>query len=278
MTPAIVDALLKAVASGAPYVICCAAVGINADTFYDWKRRFPDFGERVEKAAATTALRMLKKIEAHGEENFTALSWILERRFPESFSRPEIQLGLTVNNQVTNNTLVITAEVAENLSRRNALINKDLDEISAAYESKQKQLNGSSSEVIAKHRDASAIREVEAESSLVENNSCIELPAPAGRTRGWWSQLSAGDGQRGIARQAAEFVLREIVTGVSGGAKAGGLKAEWDETPTLADLWSAISEVCGEGGWPALVARGAAQEGPGSSPRRERSRKGSPEV
>ena len=267
MTPAIVDALLKAVATGAPYVICCAAVGINADTFYDWKRRYPDFGERIEKAAATTALRMLKKIEAHGEENFASLAWILERRFPESFSRPEIQLGIQVNNQVTNNTILITAEVAENLSRRNALINKDLDEISAAYESKQKQLNGGSSEVI---------REVEsAAGSLVESNSVIELPPPKQRTRGWWHSLSAGSGERQVSVEAAKFVLADLVRAVRGPDAAGKLKIDFgDSDPSLSEVWSKLAEVAGPDGWTTLVSRGALapQEVPASRQERQRRR------
>jgi hypothetical protein len=43
-------------------------------------------------------LKRLKKIEAHGKENFSALAWMLERRYPQEFSRPEVQLN--VNTQL----------------------------------------------------------------------------------------------------------------------------------------------------------------------------------
>ena len=71
-----------------------------------------------------------------------------------------------------------------------------------AYESKQKQLNGGSSEVI---------REVESsDSSLVESNSVIELPPVASRTRGWWHSLSGGSGERQVSAEVAKFVLDRI--------------------------------------------------------------------
>ena len=36
-TDTLVAELLKAIAGGAPYTICCAAVGVHIDTFMDWK-------------------------------------------------------------------------------------------------------------------------------------------------------------------------------------------------------------------------------------------------
>ena len=260
-TPEVEKALIAAIEIGAPFRVACLSCAISEDAFTEWRRKDPDFARRVDLASGKMALRLLKKIEKNADENFSAAAWLLERRFPESFSRPEIQLGLTVNNQVTNNTLVITAEVAEKLGRRNSLLNKQLDEISQNYESRQKQLNGTSPEVI---------REVESSaSSLVESDSVIALPPPAGRNRGWWHSLSSGDGNRSLSAPAAEYALRAVVTEVSGGARAGGLQVSWaSETPTLADLWSAINETAGEGGWSALVGRGTLKEGPPGSTRR----------
>jgi hypothetical protein len=56
--------------------------------------------KKWKKLLGQTALRMLKRIEAHGEENFSALAWILERRFPSDFSRPEVQMNLAVQNNI----------------------------------------------------------------------------------------------------------------------------------------------------------------------------------
>ena len=94
---------------------------------------------------------------------------------------------------MNNNTIVITAEQAEGLSRRNSLLNKQLDEISQNYESRQKQLNGTSSDVV---------REVESSSSLVPNNSIITLPLQAAHcVASWWGNYPVGTA-------AARSVLR----------------------------------------------------------------------
>jgi hypothetical protein len=43
-----------------------------------------------------------------GALNFSACAWILERRFPELFSRPKVQLNLIQQNNATVNGLSIT--------------------------------------------------------------------------------------------------------------------------------------------------------------------------
>src|SRR6516225_6203706 len=74
----------------------------------DWKNRDPEFAAKVEKVAAKAALRLLGKIEKQATNNFSACAWILERRFPELFSRPEVQLNLIQQNNTTVNALSIT--------------------------------------------------------------------------------------------------------------------------------------------------------------------------
>jgi len=113
-----IDALMEAIATGAPYTICCAACGIHYDTFMTWKRTDPVFAAKVEQVASRAALRLLSKIEKHADDNFAASAWILERRFPQDFSRPEVQLNLIQQNNVTNDhlTIVISAEEARQLN------------------------------------------------------------------------------------------------------------------------------------------------------------------
>jgi hypothetical protein len=99
-TPELEKALLAAIETGAPYRIACAACSISEDSFTEWRRKDPVFAAQVEKAAGKTALRLLKKIEKCADENFSAAAWILERRFPSDFSRPEVQLNLIQQNNV----------------------------------------------------------------------------------------------------------------------------------------------------------------------------------
>src|SRR5690349_16905053 len=91
--------LLKAIEDGAPYVLACASVGICTDTFINWRRSDPVFAIKVDKVAAKGALRRLRKIEQHGQESFAALSWMLERRWPELFAKPEVALNVGVGIQ-----------------------------------------------------------------------------------------------------------------------------------------------------------------------------------
>jgi hypothetical protein len=136
-TPQIVGALLKAIRTGAPYGICCSAVGLNVDTFMKWKAADPVLAAQVEQAAGETALRMLKKIEEHGKESFPPLAWILERRFPEQFSRPEVQLNIQNNiaNVINNNEIHITFEVAERLESRGHEMEVEIERLLEARKS-----------------------------------------------------------------------------------------------------------------------------------------------
>jgi hypothetical protein len=200
-------------------------------------------------------LRLLRKIEKNADENFSAAAWILERRFPESFSRPEIQLGLTINQTMNNNVLVISVEQAEGLRKRNASLNKELDTLSEAYEAKQKLMSGTGA--------SDQVREVEsAASSLVSNSGAIALPPPAGRSKGWWALLASGDGSRAISVEAADYVIAEVL----GSARASGVKVDCGEegVPTLRDVWETLEKACGPSGWAALVKRGSGhpQDGP----------------
>ena len=99
-TKKLVTALLEAIAIGAPYKIACASVGLHIDTFFNWRREDPSFNAKVEEVAAKGAIAKLKKITEHGEEGFAPLAWMLERRYPNEFGRPEVQLGIAIQNNV----------------------------------------------------------------------------------------------------------------------------------------------------------------------------------
>jgi hypothetical protein len=101
-------ALLSAISKGAPYKIACLACGISEDAFTDWRRKDRAFAQAVERASGKMALRLLGKIEKQADENFSAAAWILERRFVETFARPEVQLNLIQQNNVMGSTLSIT--------------------------------------------------------------------------------------------------------------------------------------------------------------------------
>ena len=138
----VVTALLRTIETGLPYTLCCRLVGISYDSFMTWKREDPAFNQEVEAAAAKAAARLLSKIERQASNNFAAAAWILERRFPELFSRPEVQLNLS--NTTSHNTQVITIslEEAERIEAEAAPIREAARQLLEEYE---RNLNGSHS-------------------------------------------------------------------------------------------------------------------------------------
>jgi hypothetical protein len=99
-TKKLVTALLEAIEIGAPYKIACASVGLSVDAFINWRREDPSFNAKVEEVAAKGAIPKLKKITEHGEEGFAPLAWMLERRYPNEFSKPEVQLNVGIQNNM----------------------------------------------------------------------------------------------------------------------------------------------------------------------------------
>jgi len=236
-TPQLEKALLAAIETGAPYRIACLACGISDDAFNEWRRKDPVFAKQVEEAAGKTALRLLKKIEANAEENFSAAAWILERRFPSDFSRPEIQLQINTTNQTINNTLVVTAEVAGEISSR-------VREVDARIERLLKDKRGGNG--------APGFPEVP---TVVHATVSAPITKPVGEpSPGWWAQLSQGDNARLIAKEAAVFVCGTLVREVLGGLASQSTTVEFNsEVITLRDLHAAIQDLMGPEGWSALV-------------------------
>ena len=132
----------RAIETGLPYTLCCRLVGISYDSFMTWKREDPAFNQEVEAAAAKAAARLLSKIERQASNNFAAAAWILERRFPELFSRPEVQLS--VSNTANHNALSITIslEEAKQIEERAASIRESARQMLEAYD---RNRNGSHS-------------------------------------------------------------------------------------------------------------------------------------
>jgi hypothetical protein len=235
---------------GLPLSIVAGRCGISRETLSAWRAADSELDRKIEQARMEGAEQAWRQIMKAGESGapgaWQSTAWRLERGFPDSFARPEIQLGVQVNNQTTvNNTLVVTAEVADELERRAAPINREIDELIRAHEAKMRDRTGIGQ---------GAIREVE--TSLVQAGP-ITLPPPIGRHPNWWSMLSRGDGARPISVEAAIFIIKTIATDVLGPQRASGVKIDLDGgAPTLRDVWEALESLCGPQGWQALVKRG----------------------
>ena len=74
--------------------------------------------------------RPYRKKIYRGEPGWQGAAWMLERKYASQLSKPEVQLSLNTGANVTNNTLVITAEQAQGLRNRNASIDQELQKLS----------------------------------------------------------------------------------------------------------------------------------------------------
>jgi hypothetical protein len=248
MTREVVEALLKVIDSGAPYAIAARACGINPDTFYTWKREFPEFADKVETVAARAAVRMLKKIEAHGEENFASLAWLLERRFPHHFARPEIQMNAEFHHStVTHNSLTITAELAQSLEARGTPVR---EKVAQLFASRADQSNP------VKQLEDATLGTV-AEMKLPP----LEMPAGVAPPR-WWAGLVRGDNTREVERETAVKICRAILEDLFGKQRAQSTSVEFAPgSILLRDVHAELESLCGSRGWTALTKRGKNRKG-----------------
>jgi hypothetical protein len=242
-TPQLEKALMTAIGTGAPYRIACMACGISEDVFANWRRADLVFAEQVERVAGQTALRLLQKIEAQGKENFSACAWLLERRFPESFSRPEVQLNLIQQNNVTQNYLSISITAGE-YAGIEAVADPVRQSVASMFSQYKPGLIGNGEGADVKEAVASSVQQP-AKPPVITHQSGDEKRAS------FWRTLVSSDPEKTlVARETATFVCRTILAEVLG-YRASGAKIEFKDDPLrLCDVLGAIDKLCeGPGGW-----------------------------
>lgn len=115
-TPQRVQQLLKAISDGLPYKAACNLTGICFDTFNEWKKENSEFLDQVKKAEAEAIVRRLKTIEQAAEMgSWQASAWLLERRHPDMFGKPEVQISQNVHLSENKQNFVIDAEYLNKL-------------------------------------------------------------------------------------------------------------------------------------------------------------------
>jgi hypothetical protein len=242
-TPQLEKALLAAIETGAPYRIACAACSISEDSFTEWRRKDPVFAAQVEKAAGKTALRLLKKIEKCADENFSAAAWILERRFPSDFSRPEVQLNLIQQNNVTENHLSITITESE-VREIEAVADPIREKVRAMMESYRPEAIGNGN-----GEPQKPVVPIEAE--IVQEP--IERKAGDEKSAAFWNLFVSGSLDRLVEKETAVFVTRTIVGEVLGAHRVG--RIEFSGEITIEDILATIERQVGTGsaaGWQRL--------------------------
>jgi hypothetical protein len=87
--------------------------------------------QAVRRGVISRKQLMIAKIRDGRMKGWQRIAWFLERRYPKEFARADIQLTLGMGS-ITNNTLVVTAEVGAELAKRAKESNKEIDALLAA--------------------------------------------------------------------------------------------------------------------------------------------------
>ena len=122
--------LLMAIAKGLPLKAACKLAGLGFTTFNGWREEDSFFAQKIEFAEAQAIERNLELIERAALKDWKAAARLLERRHPDMFARPEVQLGQHVSVQVPSNEVISwlskTLPSIENLARTATSDQEDL--------------------------------------------------------------------------------------------------------------------------------------------------------
>jgi hypothetical protein len=96
-SPERADVVIDAVGKGVPITRAAALVGVRRETIYDWTERFPEFGERLERARAELAQRALTVVVEDSldpaqkpEVRLNAAKFILSHIFSTDFATKQV--------------------------------------------------------------------------------------------------------------------------------------------------------------------------------------------
>jgi transposase len=81
------EKVLEALRAGNYLETAAAYAAISYQTLNEWRKRFPEFSEAVEKARADAEARMVAVIMKAAPVSWQAAAWWLERSFPSRYGR-----------------------------------------------------------------------------------------------------------------------------------------------------------------------------------------------
>jgi hypothetical protein len=102
---------------------------VHPDSIRKWRKL-----NILKKAELARKQSLIQRITDSSQRDWTRWAWFLERRFPLEFSRPEVAHAIATANVTQNNltqNLIISADIAKQLSRRSAAVEKTVRELFA---------------------------------------------------------------------------------------------------------------------------------------------------
>lgn len=85
-TPEIVKELVNAISIGGTDKDAYTLAGISYETFYRWMED-REFCEQITRARTQGKLLRIGRIKKHGDKDWRADAWYLERRYPEEYAQ-----------------------------------------------------------------------------------------------------------------------------------------------------------------------------------------------
>jgi hypothetical protein len=89
ITPEIEEAILRTVRLGLHAERAAQAHGINKRTLQRHRKANPDFVASIKEAEAAAEATFLGRIFMHMDKHWQSIAWMLERRWPERWSKRE---------------------------------------------------------------------------------------------------------------------------------------------------------------------------------------------
>lgn len=126
MTPKVIDQIAELFFLAFSDEQVALATDVDVRTIH--RARAAGFCQSIKKGELAREKTYRQKIW-DGKEGWQGAAWFLERKYPERFSRPEVQLQINTTNQTINQTLIVTAEVAGLMASRVKNAEKKVDQM-----------------------------------------------------------------------------------------------------------------------------------------------------
>jgi hypothetical protein len=79
----------------------CGAVAISERTFYDWREKHSHFSQATTRAIGQSKIALVDKVRQ--SDDWRAQAFLLERRWPTEFGKPEARAVLSTTALVSDN-------------------------------------------------------------------------------------------------------------------------------------------------------------------------------
>jgi len=125
------DKLCQAIELGATYRLACQYGNISHETFSQWREKYPEFVEAINRAEGKGAISNLAIIrnsakgwtDETGKQyppNWQASAWVLERRYPEQYGRRVIDANIKGTLEIKTFEDIVTHDKTTNSNDENA--------------------------------------------------------------------------------------------------------------------------------------------------------------